>query len=149
MAAKTALAKCCASIGNPDIDPCVPALIEAIASPEKTSVAIEQLLSTTFVANVDAATLAVLVPVLSRATRERSNPLKRKSAVIIVNMAKLVSSPGDIAPFLPRLLPDLERNAEDVSDPEIREICAAAHRILQEKAGALEAGATSGLSQRA
>ena len=35
--------------------------------------------------------------------------IKRKAAVIIDNMAKLVENPHDAAPFLPKLLPELEK----------------------------------------
>ena len=54
---------------------------------------------------VEAPTLAMLVPLLVRGMAERQTAIKRKTAVITDNMAKLVDDPVDAAVFLPRLLP--------------------------------------------
>ncbi len=47
----------------------------------------------------------MLVPLLVRGMAERQTAIKRKTAVITDNMAKLVDDPVDAAVFLPRLLP--------------------------------------------
>ncbi len=49
--------------------------------------------------------MAMLVPLLVRGMAERQTAIKRKTAVITDNMAKLVDDPVDAAVFLPRLLP--------------------------------------------
>lgn len=46
--------------------------------------------------------LAIMVPLLIRGMTHRETPIKRKTAVIIANMAKLVSEPKDATVFLPR-----------------------------------------------
>lgn len=46
----------------------------------------------------------------------------RQSAVIIENMSKLVDDPIDAAPFMPFLMPALEKAAEIISDPEARSV---------------------------
>lgn len=47
----------------------------------------------------------MLVPLLVRGMADRATAIKRKTAVITDNMAKLVDDPVDAAVFLPRLLP--------------------------------------------
>ena len=47
----------------------------------------------------------MLVPLLVRGMAERQTAIKRKTAVITDNMAKLVDDPVDAAVFLPRLVP--------------------------------------------
>ncbi len=60
-------------------------------------------------AQVEAPPLAIIVPLLVRGLRERVTAIKRKACVIIDNMAKLVEFPWDAAPFLPKLIPELEK----------------------------------------
>ena len=40
----------------------------------------------------------------------------------------------EIAPFVPLLLPALERAKEEISDPECRDVCAKAHEQLSRTA---------------
>eukprot|EP00887_Chlorella_sp_A99_P000212 scaffold13.g212.t1 len=76
--------------------------------------------------------LAVMVPLLVRALRERSTTVKRRASVIIENMCKLVKDPADAHPFLPLLIPGLAKVAEEASDPELREVAGRAHALLLE-----------------
>lgn len=66
---------------------------------------------------VEAPTLSLLVPLLVRGLAERATAIRRKTAVIIDNMAKLVDSPHDAAVFLPRLLPGLKNMSAQVPLP--------------------------------
>ncbi|KAI7115743.1 Elongation factor, partial [Hortaea werneckii] len=77
--------------------------------------------ATTFVTDVHEPTLAIMVPLLERGLKERETPIKRKSAVIIDNMCKLVEDPNIVASFLPKLMPQLNTNYENMADPEARE----------------------------
>lgn len=43
-----------------------------------------------------------MVPLLIRGMRHGETPIKRKTCVIIANMAKLVNNPTDATVFLPR-----------------------------------------------
>jgi len=61
------------------------------------------------------------VPLLERGLVERETAIKRKSAVIIDNMCKLVEDPQIVAAFLPKLMPALEKNHDNLADPEARE----------------------------
>jgi elongation factor 3 len=87
----------------------VPQLISVIARPDECAQTIDALLETTFVSNVDAPTLALITPLLGKALRGRSSSLWRKAARIIDNMCRLVNRSSDVAPFVPLLLPALEK----------------------------------------
>ena len=56
--------------------------------------------------------------------------LPPQAAVIVDNMAKLVDNPVDAAVFLPRLLPGLQKMAEEISDPEARNVAEKAQATL-------------------
>lgn len=81
-------------------------------------------------AQVEEPALAIMVPLLERGLRERQTAIKRKTAIIIDNMCKLVEDETAAAPFLPKLLPGLEKLAAEVSDPEARSVCAKAQATL-------------------
>lgn len=51
---------------------------------------------------MEAPALAIMVPLLIRGMRHAETPIKRKTSVIISNMAKLVGNPVDAVVFLPR-----------------------------------------------
>jgi elongation factor 3 len=113
--------KVCALISNKDIERFIPELIKCIAKPQNVPETIHLLGATTFVTDVHEPTLAIMVPLLERGLVERETAIKRKAAVIIDNMCKLVEDPQIVAAFLPRLMPALERNFETLADPEARE----------------------------
>ena len=117
-------------MGNKDIESLVPAVISAMANPAEVPNTIHKLGATTFVAAVTASTLSLLVPLLVRGLRDRSTPIKRKSALVIDNMSKLVNNPADAAVFLPRLLPGLDAVRTEVANPECREVAERAHATL-------------------
>eukprot|EP00177_Eucheuma_denticulatum_P006840 GFKZ01012455.1.p1 GENE.GFKZ01012455.1~~GFKZ01012455.1.p1 ORF type:complete len:1144 (-),score=200.15 GFKZ01012455.1:125-3337(-) len=127
---KDAMEKMCAGIDNPDVKPLLPHLMNALGNPTAVEDTIYKLAATTFVAQVECNALAIIVPLLKRAFQTRSTPLKRISAKIITNMAKLVEKPSDVEPFIPTLMPALKRAAEEISDPEARSVCAESVEIL-------------------
>ena len=101
-AAVKTMNQACAAVGNRDIEKFVPALIKAMANPKEVPETVHALSATTFVQAVEAPALSIMVPLLVRGLRERQTAIKRKSAVIIDNMSKLVDNPADAAVFLPR-----------------------------------------------
>ena len=94
-AAKAATTDCFMVNGNRDIEKFIPALVGCIERPAETTECIHQLAATTFVQQVEAPPLSIIVPLLVRGLRERVTAIKRKSCVIIDNMAKLVEFPWD------------------------------------------------------
>ncbi|EEH35707.1 elongation factor 3 [Paracoccidioides lutzii Pb01] len=113
--------KVCGLIVNKDIERFIPELIKCIAKPENVPETVHLLGATTFVTDVHEPTLAIMVPLLDRGLAERETAIKRKSAVIVDNMCKLVEDPQIVAAFLPKLMPALEKNYETLADPEARE----------------------------
>lgn len=72
----------------------------------------------------------MVVPLLLRGLRVKETATKRQSAVIIENMSKLVDEPADAAPFLPLLMPALEKAASTIANPEARGIADRAYAQL-------------------
>ncbi|KAI4734148.1 elongation factor 3, partial [Aureobasidium sp. EXF-12298] len=120
-AAYSTMEKICSLIVNKDIDRFIPELIKCIAKPENVPETIHLLGATTFVTDVHEPTLAIMVPLLERGLNERETAIKRKAAVIVDNMCKLVEDPQIVASFLPKLMPALNHNNDNLADPEARE----------------------------
>ncbi|KAK5138554.1 translational elongation factor EF-1 alpha [Meristemomyces frigidus] len=119
--AYTTMEKICQLISNRDIERFIPELIKCVAKPENVPETIHLLGATTFVTDVHEPTLAIMVPLLERGLKERETAIKRKTAVIIDNMCKLVEDPNIVASFLPKLMPQLQDNFDNIADPEARE----------------------------
>lgn len=111
----------------------IPALVICLINPvEETPKTINLLSATTFVQEVDSPTLALMAPLLSRGLLERPTAVRRKVAVIIDNMAKLVDNERTVRPFLPKLLPGLIKMESTMADPEARSVCQRAIKTLRE-----------------
>lgn len=122
-AARDSLTKATALVSNKDIERFIPALIKALINPvEEVPNTIALLSATTFVSEVDSPTLSLMVPLLSRGLNEKLTATKRKVAVIIDNMSKLVDSHITVRPFIPKLLPGLIKAETAMGDPEARGI---------------------------
>lgn len=121
-AATATMTKATETVDNKDIERFIPSLINCIADPNEVPETVHLLGATTFVAEVTPATLSIMVPLLARGLAERETSIKRKAAVIIDNMCKLVEDPQVVAPFLGKLLPGLKNNFATIADPEAREV---------------------------
>ena len=120
-AAGACLMAICRTNPNPDVAPAVTAVVKAVCKPSETNKAVSELMSTTFVVTVDASTLSIICPVLSRALKEKLAIHKRAACIVINNMSKLVGSADDVAPFGPLLVPELKKVAKSVQFEEIRD----------------------------
>ena len=134
-AATSALLAVCGTNDNPDIRPAIPAVVHAVSKPADTYKAVEELMATTFVSAVDASTLAILCPILSRGLKEKNAIRKRACCVVIENMSQLVISPEAVAPFGPLLVPELKRVVENVQFEDIRDIALSALQALTRALG--------------
>lgn len=110
----------CSTIGNPDVAPHLPILVKCMADPNSVPSCIKALSSTTFVAEVKAPTLAVLVPLLLRALNDRSMEVQRRTVVVIDNLVKLVRDPSVAAMHLSPLVEGVQKIAAGASFPEVR-----------------------------
>ncbi|KAG8702694.1 translational elongation factor EF-1 alpha [Ceratobasidium sp. 394] len=131
--ARESLTKATALVWGKDIGTFIPALINALISPvEEIPKTIRLLSATTFISEVDALTLSLMVPLLSRRLTERLTATKRKVAVIVDNMSKLVDNEFTAWPFIPKLLPGLIKISESVADPEARGVVVKAIATLRQ-----------------
>ncbi|KAF8626202.1 hypothetical protein AX15_004892 [Amanita polypyramis BW_CC] len=132
-AARDSLTKATALISNKDIERFIPALIKALINPvEEVPNTIALLSATTFVSEVDSPTLSLMVPLLSRGLSEKLTATKRKVAVIVDNMSKLVDSHITVRPFIPKLLPGLIKVETTIGDPEARSVVGRAIATLRQ-----------------
>lgn len=132
-ASRDSLTKVTALISNKDIERFIPALIDSLINPvEKVPSTIDQLSATTFVSEVDSPTLSLMVPLLSRGLSEKTAKIKRKVAVIVDNMSKLVDSAVTVRPFIPKLLPGLIKVESNLGDPEARAVVTRAINTLRQ-----------------
>jgi hypothetical protein len=117
------------------VKPAIPAVVHAVSKPADTYKAVEELMGTTFVATVDASTLSILCPVLSRGLKEKNAVRKRACCVVIENMSRLVDSPNAVAPFGPLLVPELKKVVENVQFEDIRDVALSALQALTRALG--------------
>jgi len=99
-------------IGNPEIKACASKLIASLTDPANDSLrqdALDVLLSISFVHSLDAASLALVIPVMLRATRERRSEVKRKGAQILGSIAVLSADPTEgLGPYMHKIVPALQ-----------------------------------------
>ncbi|PFH53601.1 hypothetical protein AMATHDRAFT_137246 [Amanita thiersii Skay4041] len=132
-AARDSLTRATALISNKDIERFIPALIKSLINPvEEVPNTIALLSATTFVSEVDSPTLSLMVPLLSRGLSEKLTATKRKVAVIVDNMSKLVDSHITVRPFIPKLLPGLIKVETSIGDPEARSVVGRAIATLRQ-----------------
>ena len=122
----------CTVIDNVDILKIIPTIINAYMEPVKlTQSALDELVSTSFINEVDSSTLGLLVPILTKGMREKKVSIKRQAALVIGNMCKLVNDPRTAAEFYPILKPVLERGIDEIAVEEVRNVCSKSLDTLQ------------------
>ena len=68
---------------------------------------------------IDAASLAMMFPIIYRSLKGRSGAHKKRAAQITADMTHMVSQPSDLVPYLRQLTPQLETLLTDAF-PEVR-----------------------------
>ncbi|KAI0081236.1 hypothetical protein K474DRAFT_1762039 [Panus rudis PR-1116 ss-1] len=129
----------CTTLANPDLSSHIPSLVKCMASPDAVPACIKSLSNTTFVAEVTAPALAVLVPLLTRALNDRSMEVQRRTVVVIDNLVKLVRDPNVAATYLNPLVEGVEKIAKGAAFPEVRAFAEGCLNTLL-KAGASKDG---------
>ena len=119
------------TITNVDIIGLIPYVISAYLNPvSETQNALDKLVSTPFVNDIDLQTLGFLTPLLLKSMRTRKMVYQRRSAVVIETLCKLIKDPVYAKMFYPKLAPELERYKEEIAELEIRNVCANSLDIL-------------------
>lgn len=137
--AKKTAATLCSILPNADIIPHVGSLVSSMASPTNVPSTIKALSNTTFVAEVNAPTLAIMVPLLTRALKERSTETTRMTCIVIGNLVKLVRDPDVAARYLSSLVAGVENIASSAAFPEIRAFAQTALDILKNSGASVDA----------
>ena len=118
--ARNSLADISSVIRNPEILQLTPTLLAALGDPaNKTKDALEALLECEFMHSIDAASLAILIPILGRGLKDRGADIKRKSSAITGNMMSMVADSKSLAPYLSQLMPGLKQCLTDPI-PDVR-----------------------------
>ncbi|GAB1524083.1 [NU+] prion formation protein 1 [Rhizoctonia solani] len=134
-AAKKCATALCGTVPNPDLEKHIPALVQAMESPANVPATIKAMSNTTFVAEVTAPSLAVLVPLLSRALNDRSPETLRRASIVTTNIVKLVRDPAVAAQYLSPLSDAVHRVASGASFPEVRAFAKEAEGVLKAAGG--------------
>ncbi|CAE6492558.1 unnamed protein product [Rhizoctonia solani] len=134
-AAKKCATALCGTVPNPDLEKHIPALVQAMESPANVPATIKAMSNTTFVAEVTAPSLAVLVPLLSRALNDRSPETLRRASIVTTNIVKLVRDPAVAAQYLGPLSDAVHRVASSASFPEVRAFAKEAEGVLKAAGG--------------
>ncbi|CAE6427274.1 unnamed protein product [Rhizoctonia solani] len=134
-AAKKCATALCGTVPNPDLEKHIPALVQAMESPANVPATIKAMSNTTFVAEVTAPSLAVLVPLLSRALNDRSPETLRRASIVTTNIVKLVRDPAVAAQYLGPLSDAVHRVASGASFPEVRAFAKEAEGVLKAAGG--------------
>mmetsp|Transcript_37026 Transcript_37026/g.86797 ORF Transcript_37026/g.86797 Transcript_37026/m.86797 type:complete len:1047 (+) Transcript_37026:140-3280(+) len=137
-AALTCMGAISSCTGNKDLEPFLPAVIEAASSIDNTHKCVETLAGCIFVQNVETPALAVMLPVLSRGLNDKSEEVKRTCCQIVDNMCKVVEDPAAVLPVMPRLEPLVKSACEKISDPEARSVAEKAMKTLLKSAEGAE-----------
>ena len=128
-AGRQALSQIGQVIRNPEIKSLTPYLLDGLADPaRKISPALNELNSTRFVHHIDAASLALIMPIVQRAFNERSAEVRKLSAQIIGGMCsrnQALCSGSDLAPYLNAIMPGLRLTLTDPV-PDVRATAAKA-----------------------
>jgi elongation factor 3 len=135
LACMTAIAGC---TGNRDLEPFLPAVIDAASSISHTHKCVEKLAGCIFVQNVETPALAIMLPVLSRGLNDKSEEVKRTCCLIVDNMCKVVEDPAAVVPVMPKLEPLVKAAVDKISDPEARSVAERAHATMSKAAAGAE-----------
>mmetsp|Transcript_110277 Transcript_110277/g.351512 ORF Transcript_110277/g.351512 Transcript_110277/m.351512 type:complete len:1415 (-) Transcript_110277:22-4266(-) len=110
-------------------------VVQAVADPANqkyTQEALAKLGGTTFMNYMDAASLALLVPIMTRGLKEREQKSRKWSAQILGAIVTLVKDIEYLRPYLPTLLPLLKECAIDPTYQIQREAAKAFGMLTQE-----------------
>ena len=132
---KNAVQECwvaiCETITNVDMKPIIPALIDGYMNPStKTEFALEKMASQALVNDVDIPTLALLIPMLVRAMREKKVVSQRKAAVIMDTLCKLIKNPVYARIFYDKLSWILDKGINEIALAEVRDVCSRSKNTL-------------------
>ncbi|KAI9921758.1 hypothetical protein PsorP6_002282 [Peronosclerospora sorghi] len=125
-AGKSALRDLSSVVRNPEIAAMSKILLNALEDPNRyTAEALQQLQSTSFQHSIDAPSLALVMPIITRGLKDRAGDARKKAALIVGSMCSMINDAKDLAPYMVNVLPSLESQLMDPI-PEVRAVAAKA-----------------------
>ncbi|KAE9015717.1 hypothetical protein PR001_g13467 [Phytophthora rubi] len=125
-AGKSALRDVGSVVRNPEIATISKVLLDALEDPNRhTPEALQQLQSTSFQHSIDAPSLALVMPIITRGLKDRAGDAKKKAALIVGSMCTMINDAKDLVPYMETVLPSLKTQLMDPI-PEVRAVAAKA-----------------------
>ncbi|CAH0491585.1 unnamed protein product [Peronospora farinosa] len=125
-AGKSALRDVGSVVRNPEIATISKVLLDALEDPNRhTAEALQQLQSTSFQHSIDAPSLALVMPIITRGLKDRAGDAKKKAALIVGSMCSMINDAKDLLPYMETVLPSLKMQLTDPI-PEVRAVAAKA-----------------------
>ncbi|KAG2789271.1 hypothetical protein Pcac1_g1579 [Phytophthora cactorum] len=125
-AGKSALRDVGSVVRNPEIATISKVLLDALEDPNRyTADALQQLQSTSFQHSIDAPSLALVMPIITRGLKDRAGDAKKKAALIVGSMCSMINDAKDLVPYMETVLPSLKTQLMDPI-PEVRAVAAKA-----------------------
>lgn len=125
-AGKSSLRDIGSVVRNPEIATISTALLNALEDPNKyTTEALQQLQQTSFMHSIDAPSLALVMPIITRGLKDRGGDAKKKAALIVGSMCSMINDAKDLVPYMDMVLPSLKTQLMDPI-PEVRAVAAKA-----------------------
>jgi hypothetical protein len=125
-AGKDALRDVGSVVRNPEIATISKVLLDALEDPNRhTAKALQQLQSTSFQHSIDAPSLALVMPIITRGLKDRAGDAKKKAALIVGSMITMINDAKDLVPYMETVLPSLKTQLMDPI-PEVRAVAAKA-----------------------
>jgi elongation factor 3 len=134
--AKNAMIAIVACSGNQDLANFGATIVRAQESLKNVNECVEELAGCIFVQNVESPALAVLIPVLAKGLNERSEATQRRCCIIVDNMCKLVDDPREGSPLLGDVQNLVNKRADEMSDPDAREVAERAAATIKKMSAA-------------
>ena len=112
-------------IKNPEIQKIVPILTLGLVSPDQhSSACLNTLINTSFVHVIDPPSLAMIMPIITKAFQQRSTETKKMAAQIMSSMYTLTDT-KDLKPYMDAVIPGLKETLTDPV-PQVRHLAAIA-----------------------
>lgn len=99
-AATRALNTIASVVSNPEISQVVPQLIRALQDVSSLTSALKTILATEFAHYLDAASLALIIPIVETGLKSRDSEVKKLSCQVVGTLFRLLRTPEELQPYL-------------------------------------------------